>query len=435
MKILILAYEFPPLISVGGQRPFYWGKYWSENDVKVTVVTRYWDETVNTPEDYVKPTPKGKLIEVHNDNYTVVRATFFPNFRDRILLKYGFYGVPLLRKFLSFLYGYLEWFFYFFDAKSVIFYAAEEQLKNGHFDMIIATGQPFILFKYASELSRKFRVPWVADYRDAWTTDQGDSKTKGVQKLQHAFLRKMEVKTVSSALFISTAAPPYKRGLEKLFPDKFIAVSYNGFDDSILNSVENIPVRRDKFCISYIGMLHSHQKLETFLQAIKEILAEGVIKSSEMEITFYATNAFPDSKRRVMDFDSNVSEVIVTTDRIPYKLLMCKISESHLLLLLSKKNANWLNTKIFDYFAVNRPVLLVENDEGILNDLITETSCGYVANEVNDVKRIILSEFDRFKNGKLSQSSIHPKCLSFTRRRQAIDFQKIIHERLIQSGE
>ena len=49
-------------------------------------------------------------------------------------------------------------------------------MKNNTVDAIIATGDPFVLFKYASSLSKKFNIPWIADYRDPWTGNKNRSE-------------------------------------------------------------------------------------------------------------------------------------------------------------------------------------------------------------------------------------------------------------------
>jgi hypothetical protein len=41
-KLLILAYDFPPYVSVGGLRPYNWFKYLKEFGVEPIVVTRQW---------------------------------------------------------------------------------------------------------------------------------------------------------------------------------------------------------------------------------------------------------------------------------------------------------------------------------------------------------------------------------------------------------
>jgi hypothetical protein len=42
-KVLILAYDFPPYVSVGGLRPHAWYNYLKEFGVEPIVVTRQWE--------------------------------------------------------------------------------------------------------------------------------------------------------------------------------------------------------------------------------------------------------------------------------------------------------------------------------------------------------------------------------------------------------
>ena len=56
-------------------------------------------------------------------------------------------------------------------TKIELYRAAKKYLTQNDVDAIIATGDPFILFKYASQLSEKYSIPWIADYRDTWIED------------------------------------------------------------------------------------------------------------------------------------------------------------------------------------------------------------------------------------------------------------------------
>ena len=50
--------------------------------------------------------------------------------------------------------------------------AAEDYLATNKIDCILATGDPFVLFHYAKKaLRKKHNVPWIADYRDPWSSE------------------------------------------------------------------------------------------------------------------------------------------------------------------------------------------------------------------------------------------------------------------------
>jgi hypothetical protein len=88
MRVLILAYDFPPLISVGGNRPYSWYKYLPGSGISVTVVTRQWPGQISSKTDYVK---KMEPAEVENGEKgsAIVRAGFNPNLRDKLLVQFG----------------------------------------------------------------------------------------------------------------------------------------------------------------------------------------------------------------------------------------------------------------------------------------------------------------------------------------------------------
>ena len=76
----------------------------------------------------------------------------------------------LIRKIIS---GFYEFAQYIFPIgpKLGLFFAAKKYLNDEKVDAIIATGDPFVLFKYAADLGEEFKVPWIADYRDPWSED------------------------------------------------------------------------------------------------------------------------------------------------------------------------------------------------------------------------------------------------------------------------
>jgi hypothetical protein len=52
-KVLILAYDFPPYVSVGGLRPYNWYKHLKEFGVEPIVVTRQWGNVHGNHLDYI----------------------------------------------------------------------------------------------------------------------------------------------------------------------------------------------------------------------------------------------------------------------------------------------------------------------------------------------------------------------------------------------
>ena len=120
------------------------------------------------PADTVKHLIKNGIIKtVEKDNFgTLIKTPYEATFRDRLILKYGYDKFSFFRKLISFLQFILSFPLFYFDNKKEIYKAAEDFLRQGKVDLIIATGEPFILHKYAHLLSKFFNTPYALAYRD-----------------------------------------------------------------------------------------------------------------------------------------------------------------------------------------------------------------------------------------------------------------------------
>ncbi len=427
LKVLILAYDFPPLISIGAQRPYSWYKYLPQSGIEVMVVTRFWSDKISMPEEYVQATERGSKEEKDaSGNNTIIRAAFTPNARDKILLKFGYKKFVQLRKLLTYLYAYLEHFFFLFDSKSAIYREAVKAISQNKPDVIIATGEPFILFRYAHMLSTKYNIPWIADYRDGWTSNQGNYQNGILKNRLDNFYRGREKLYVSNASLITTAAPSYAEVLHRIHPGKEIKVVYNGFDDEFFQGIDEIEPTREKFIISYAGTIYPHQNLEMFLDGLRDFIKNEHMQPAGLEVRFYGLDAQLQAKERLLNYSSDLPHFLKSEPRINYAGLIKKLRASHVLLLLSKKDANWLNAKIFDYMAVKRPIMLVENDAGILEKILMEMNAGKAFNSAEDVAQFLKDSYSKFLKGDLSEQQLNPHYVRYSRKAQAVELARIL---------
>jgi hypothetical protein len=419
VKVLVLAYDFPPLISVGGLRPYSWFKYLPENGISVIVVTRQWNDTISSPADYVRPTSVTSSEKFDDSGNEIIRTSFQPNLRDRLLLKFGFARYILFRKFLTFIYSFFEYLFFAFDSKAGIYSEALKAIEQLKPDFIIASAEPFILFKYAHKLSAKYQIPWIADYRDGWTTNQGNYSYGFARSLQIAFYRMLEKKYMGNAAFITTASPTYAEALKSISDSKRIEVIYNGFDDEHFQGLQSIIPPSNKFVITYAGTIYPHQQLEMFLNGLREFIELQKIKADELELCFYGLEGQAQAKERVMKFFPALEKFISIKSRIPYSELAKAMRASHLLLLLSEKGADWLNAKIFDYLGACRKIVLVQNDHGIMEQIIDKTESGVCFDSAGEVRAFLQEEYANFRKGIVEEVKLNSAAAVYFRRNQA----------------
>ena len=325
MKVLILAYDFPPNKSIGGARPESWFLQMPDFGCKPTVITRVWESPLNNPSDTVRKTTIQEKRISRSEERTLIEVPFQPRLRDRLLSKYGDRKYVAIRKALSFIHKVTD--FYFLpNVYQSIYDAALEELEDNDYDIIIATGEPFLLFKIASKLSCKTKLPWIADYRDCWTGSRVYENFSNLDTLLSKLLAERHEKhIVSTATCITTPSPSYKRDIKKIFPDKSVNVVYNGFFEEKVN-LKNLTLKQSEevFQIAYIGILYPHQRLELFLDSLSALAFDR--PTARFELIFYGLLFYPDQVDRVKRKKQPQNVIVRFTPKVEYGKLIEELS-------------------------------------------------------------------------------------------------------------
>ena len=365
-KVLILAYDFPPYNSIGGQRPYSWFKYFKEFGFFPVVVTRHWDESITTPEDYMKPSTQQEVSVEEYEEGVVYRVPYRPNARDRFSLKYGTNSGKIIRKMLSVWYMCTEFCIPFFDAKYGIYKTALNVCKKDEFSYIIATGEPFILFKYASKISRKTAVPWIADYRDGWSTNYNYSA------FQRMFFSGIEKSILTSAVFFTSISSAFVAHLLKLHTNKKSHVIMNGYSENEY-SLKCFSQNNKIFTLSFVGTLYFYQEIDMLAEALK--LCDIKILNN-IKIQWIGLNFYPEQKKRIITLFEQMPIKHVFTERLPQKDVMKYLKQSSLLLLPASTKYIPVYAKLFDYLQAGRKIILFPSDKGTVEQIIRHTESG-----------------------------------------------------------
>jgi hypothetical protein len=428
-KVLILAYDFPPYISVGALRPYSWFKYFPDFNVKPIVVTRQWSTKYGNYLDYIAPGESYKTIIEENEEHVVIKTPYKPNYANRILLKYGDNKFKLIRKLIT---GYYEMAQFIFNVgtKSGLYYGANEYLKNNKVDVIIATGSPHILFKYASKLSKKYKTPWIADYRDPWSQSQSRNKN-GWLKYWNRYFEKKFLKNVS---LITVATEFVKGKVSTLLKDKQFIEVLNGYDPITAKKSSEVKPTESYLSIALAGTIYKWHPIESILKSI------AVVKSSNPDIKLRLKLFGTNKEAYIKDFISKESPEILDLIEFHSKLhneeLLPELAKEHLMLLFNDHSL--VGTKIYDYLAVKRNILFCYTEETvkelyklpyykdeiasisnqIQQDIIAKTNSGYLIKNSNDLREHIINLYDEFlKNGKIECNSVNIEF--YSRKKQA----------------
>lgn len=377
--------------------------------------------------DYAKADKPLSSSEIKEDeNGIVIRVATRPNLRDRILVKYGKNKLKLLRRLLSALYLFMEY-FRSFDRNYPIYQAAKSYLIKEEVDVIVATGGPFFQFKYAAKLSQKFNIPWVADYRDGWSTNYQVHARGGIHRaILKVMFARIETRIVRSATLVTTVSLPLRSILSE-FLKKDVRVVYNGYDEQALSGIDRIDPPSDKLIIMYTGSIYNYQRLEVFLEGFARFVFHQELTPDNVCVEFVGVSRHPEQVDRIRRFDPYFNRYFKFSNRIPYKDNLEKITGAHLCLILANESIDGSCTKVYDYLALEKRILVSVNDHSTLERLIEETNGGVLCKSEEDVEHHLTLAYNELKqHGTVQQQTRNYK--QFSRLNQAKEMAKLLLE-------
>jgi len=352
-KVLIISYHFPPDTSVASLRSQGWYNDFQKLGIHPVILTRQWSNDKTAEIEYVSKSKNEETIIKEYENSTLILSPYFPNFSNRLLLKYGIKRYKLIRKIFT---AFFEIFQYFLSigSKKEIYTSAKSYLSKNKVDLIIATGDPFVLFHYANKLSKKYSIPWIADYRDLWSQDFSMS-TKVIYK---TFLATIEKRIVKTASCNTTVSPLLKEKLKKIHPSVKCAIIRNGFNKQAIEKVNTLPQNTDLILkIGFVGSLSPWNPVKLFIQRMNAISSEYKI----IELNFYGINTQYEIEQFINTLTLSPFIKINFYPRMKNDLVLEKLAKSNVLLLFN--HYSLVGTKIYDYIALNRRILFCYTDD------------------------------------------------------------------------
>ncbi|HPH16229.1 MAG TPA: hypothetical protein PK029_03595, partial [Bacteroidales bacterium] len=400
--------------SIGSQRPYSWFKYFKEFELEPIIVTRDWDKNIMTPLDYIKPSKSKTFTCEELPEGLIYRAPFKPNIRDSFIIRYGFSRYKTIRKLLTFFILLTEYHISIFDSKQELFSLAKKVIEKHHISYIIATGEPFILFKYAHNLSKKFNIPWIADYRDCWSQNYTRSK------IESLLFYHFEKKTLATSTRITTVSHEFAKRLSVLH-NKSIDVIYNGFFEENFTEIQT-QESQAVFTLSFAGTLYKYQPIEEIAEGIIDFCTK---KNTIVNVCFVGLNFYPEQATRVKEaFNSNLINLEIT-ERLNHISALQKLNKANILLLPSSPLFPQVYAKAFDYIALNKKILLFMPDNATLEMIIKDCDLGLICYTKNDISKQIEQEYENWKtNGNTKYISSAKQ--KYTRRIQTKKLTEII---------
>ncbi|HAX47674.1 MAG TPA: hypothetical protein PK605_14870 [Ignavibacteria bacterium] len=255
-------------------------------------------------------------------------------------------------------------------------------------DIIFSSSPPYTcalismeLKKYAEKKYGK-PMPWVSDFRDAWTDYL---TTPNRWFLPKKIDRKYERTTLDIADTVTIVASGMKDDFERKYPEVSAKTDFallrNGFDSDDYKHTTVSDAKNDKFTIVYTGSMYGKRNPYYLLDTIAELVTDGKVDKNKIKFIFVGRLG-----SEIIDHINNspLKDSIEIVSYVPHSVSIDYLMKADAMLLLideDKYSKMILSGKVFEYLGASaltgKPVFAIAG-EGEARDLLIETKAGVI---------------------------------------------------------
>lgn len=419
-KALLITYYWPPSGGAGVHRWLRFSRFFEENGV---------DLTVYCPSDAAWPAIDEKLNDQVAPNITVIRRPIFEP--HRMLGSKNQPGVglteqkkrSLMKKLIVWVRGNL-----FipdsraFWVKPSVRFLSKFLSKHGDFDCIISTGPPHSVHLIAAELKHRFKVKWIADFRDPWTQIdfyEDLNIGKRADRIQH----ELEKMVLTSADEVVTVSEACAEGLASI-AGRPVHVITNGYTFPEFEPIafsENEP-----FTIGHYGSLPASRNPRYLWKALQELIKDNSDLAQSFRLQLYGTI---DIQVRESIRECGLENYTTYHEPVAHETSIELQRRTAMLLLIANNSGNVkgiLTGKFFEYLGAKRPILALGESGSDLENAMQLTNAGCFAGEsgVGRISDYLLSSYRLHQEGNLRSNASNLE--QFNSRNLAAKFCKLV---------
>lgn len=282
-------------------------------------------------------------------------------------------------------------------------------------DVVFASGPPLTALMVGATLAKRYRAPWVADYRDLLAF--GTYHDSG--RLRRAVDQYIERRTVSGAAALLTVSSPLAADLSRAI-GMDVDVVMNGYEPSEMPSPAPASTHGE-LVITYCGEIYHEKRDPTPLfRAMRSLRDQGVAVRAK----FYGNSV---GMVNNLARECGVADWVEVHARVSRAESLQLQADSDVLLLLmwNDPRENGVYTgKLFEYVGVGRPILMLGYEEGVAAQLVRDRRVGLVANDPAAIERALTSWVEQKSRGPLSTSK--DAGVGLTRREQSTVLESVL---------
>ena len=370
--VLLVAYHYPPVRTTGTQRVTKFERYLPEFGYRTSVLTTSAFGKEGTQDEALRAwEPLGTYRWLFNSRTRRDRGAA-ARLRTTSNLTSGWSRV-LRRTLIP-------------DAQITWIPAASaralSQLRTGAANLIYSTYPPASAHLVALIAKQLSGAPWVADFRDSWTTDPLDPDLLFHHPYRLQLERKLESAVVRTADAIITSTTVAAECLKQAHPDcaERIHVITNGFDPEDVVDDTDPPASGGARPLHLVhtgsfSASHPWRSPRGLLEGVRLLIEADPVWSLRLKVTLVGHLTSAEASDAAKLTSSGIVQTVEEADRAE----SLRFQQQGDVLLLVDHPRPWpasnLPHKLFEYLALKRPILALCT-AGMVADTIAELKAG-----------------------------------------------------------
>lgn len=360
----MFAYYFPPLAGGGVQRTLKYVKYLPDEDFESMVIAGGARAYALRDRSLLSEVPPGT---------TVIRARALPLQQAQWKLGGAARRVGLSGRLVDAALwpdGLVGWL-------PAAVWQGLRAARTHHPDVLYSTSKPETAHLAALIVHRATGIPWVADFRDAWTLNPfgADSARRG--PLADASTR-LERAVVAEASYLTVVDESFDL-LDVASDDPRRVIIRNGVDPDDLPALDSRAPPTGRFRLAHVGTLYGSRDAAPVFAALRDLATQGKLDRERFEVRIVGHTNLKDQ-----DLDTLP---VTVADYVDHLTALAEMSGASALLFYQPAESRGSSGKIYEYLASGRPVLCVADPTNIAYRLVDEIGGGVCA-DASDVRAI-----------------------------------------------
>ncbi len=348
MRLLILSYHYPPLNVTASQRAAAWARYLRACEHEVSLVTFDWPGETHELEG----------VEIHR-----LPLPALPD-HNHLPLPWRIPIIRTLATLWAYLLGNID--YHTQPHEKAMWRFLKQHVQNKEYDLVLGIFSPHFHIRHAAQLRSRFGVPFVIDFRDLFNNRFAAAGATAA-RMNRGILDRITLwhwkRWMAHAAGYITVSKPLHEVLSTWFQAPGITI-LNGFEPA---SMPPLNTDASRFTVLHSGTLYGTQDLTLFMRAYKQFAAG----KNNCDLVF---SGVTEPMKILIHTAAQASGVeYLAFPREARDVAMHRLMRASVLFFPGHQQLRGMySSKIFEYLASGKPIILAPTDQDVLDELLTE---------------------------------------------------------------